>query len=69
MNSTFVTLSNYCVLEYIAIPLGEVNPPILTSTFYFLDNKNVSGFQIFNTDGYETITHNSRGMSVVSQGG
>mgnify|MGYP003341121824 CR=1 FL=1 len=69
MNSSFVNLSDYCVLEYRATPLGDVNPTVLSSSYFLVDNKNVNTLQIYNTDGYSDETHNSRNLSVVSVGG
>jgi hypothetical protein len=69
MNSSFVNLSSYCILEFRATPLGDTNPPLLSSGYYLVDNKNVNTLQIYNTDGYSDVTHNSRGLSVVSLGG
>ena len=69
MNSSFVNLSDYCVLEYRATPLGDANPTVLSSSYFLVDNKNVNTLQIYNTDGYSDETHNSRNLSVVSVGG
>ena len=69
MNSSFVNLSDYCVLEYRSTPLGDPNPSILSSDYFLVDNKNVNTLQLYNTDGYSDITHNSRDLSVVSVGG
>lgn len=69
MNSSFVNLSNYCILEYRANPLGDPSPTVLTTDFYLVDNKNVNTAQIYNTDGFSETTHNSRNLSVVSLGG
>jgi hypothetical protein len=69
MNSSFVNLSDYCVLEYRSTPLGDPNPSILSSSYFLVDNKNVNALQIYNTDGYSDTTHNSRDLSVVSIGG
>lgn len=69
MISRFVTLSDYCVLEYMMTPLGDPAPTIVNSQYYFVDNKNIDGYQIYNTDAYESITKNSRGLSVVAIGG
>jgi hypothetical protein len=69
MNSSFVNLSSYCVLEFRATPLGDPSPPTLSSEYFLVDNKNVNGLQIYNTDGYAETTHNSRNLSVISLGG
>jgi len=49
--------------------LGDPNPSILSSDYFLVDNKNVNTLQIYNTDGYSDITHNSRDLSVISVGG
>ena len=69
MNSTFVNLSDYCILEYKSVPLGETSPELLTSSFFLVDNGHTNALQIYNTDDYESITHNSRGLSMVPIGG
>jgi hypothetical protein len=66
MNSSFVNLSSYCILEFRSIPLGDT-PTLLSTDFYLVDNKNVNTLQIYNTDG--DMTHNSRDLSVLSLGG
>ena len=69
MISNFINLSSYCVLEFRATPLGEANPPILTSQFYLVDNKHLGINQIYNTDGYSTQTRNTRDFSLIGLGG
>lgn len=69
MISKFVTLTDYCVLEYMMTPLGEASPEIINSQYYAVTNKNIDGYQIYNGDAYESITKNSRGLSVVAVGG
>lgn len=69
MNSSFVNLSSYCILEFRANPLNDQTPPMLSTEFYFVDNKNVDTYQIYNSDGDANLTHNSRNLSVVSLGG
>ena len=69
MNSTFVNLSDYCILEYRSVPLGSPSPELLSSNFFLVDNRNTDALQIYNTDDYEAITHNSRSLSVVAVGG
>ena len=69
MNSSFVNLSNYCILEFRATPLSDPTPPMLSTEYYFVDNKNVDTYQIYNSDGDIELTHNSRNLSVVSVGG
>lgn len=69
MNSSFVSLSSYCLLEFRATPLNDLTPPMLSTEYYFVDNKNVDTYQIYNSDGDSSLTHNSRNLSVVSVGG
>lgn len=69
MNSSFVSLSSYCLLEFRATPLNDLTPPMLSTEYYFVDNKNVDTYQIYNSDGDASLTHNSRNLSVVSVGG
>jgi len=42
---------------------------MLSTEYYFVDNKNVDTYQIYNSDGDSSLTHNSRNLSVVSVGG
>jgi hypothetical protein len=42
---------------------------MLSTEYYFVDNKNVDTYQIYNSDGDASLTHNSRNLSVVSVGG
>ena len=69
MISKFVTLTDYCVLEYMMTPLGDPAPEVVNSQYYFVDNKHVDGYQLYNTDAYTSITKNTRGLSVVAIGG
>ena len=69
MNSSFVSLSSYCLLEFRATPLNDLTPPMLSTEYYFVDNKNVDTYQIYNSDGDASLTHNSRNRSVVSVAG
>jgi hypothetical protein len=69
MITNFVNISDYCVIEYRLTPLGEYSPELITSTFYKLINDHTSSRQIYNTDGYQSITRNTRDLSVVSVGG
>jgi hypothetical protein len=69
MNSRFVSLTDYCIVEYMATPLGDVSPTLLSSTFYKVDNEYTNSRQIYNTDGFRSTTRNSRDLSVVSLGG
>ena len=69
MISNFINLSSYCVLEFRATPIGDANPPLLTSQFYLVDNKHLGIKQIYNTDGYSATTRNTRSFSLVGLGG
>lgn len=69
MTSRFVTLSDYCVLEFMMTPPGDPAPQIINSSFYLSKNSHVDLLQIYNTDAYTSITKNTRGLSVVPIGG
>jgi len=69
MTSRFVTLSDYCILEYMLTPAGDPAPEIINTNYYFLENAHVDLFQIYNTDAYTATTKNTRGLSVVPVGG
>ncbi len=69
MTSRFVTLSDYCILEYMLTPLGDASPQILNTNYYSVTNAHVDLFQIYNTDAYTSVTKNARGLSVVPIGG
>ena len=69
MISNFINLSSYCVLEFRATPIGDANPPLLTSQFYLVDNKHLGIKQIYNTDDYSTTTRNTRSFSLIGLGG
>lgn len=69
MISKFVTLTDYCVLEYMMTPLGYISAEILNTNFYSVKNDNLGIYQIYNTDAYTTLTRNTRGNSVVPIGG
>lgn len=69
MNSSFVNLSSYCILEFRATPISEPSPSYLSTEFYFVENDNVNTLQIYNSDGDASLTHNSRNLSTVSLGG
>lgn len=69
MISNFINLSSYCVLEFRATPIGDANPPLLTSQFYLVDNKHLGIKQIYNTDEYSATTRNTRSFSLVGLGG
>lgn len=69
MKSTFITLTDYCILEYMMTPLGYFAPEIINSNFFFVKNANLNMYQIYNTETALTQTHNTRGSSVVAIGG
>jgi len=69
MISTFITLSDYCVLEFKQHPLGDPSPEIITSTFYQLKNNHMELLQVYNDDGDLTKTHNIKDISVAPIGG
>lgn len=69
MNTNFINLSDYCVLEYRLTPVDDPESELLTSDFYVVTNAHTESRQIYNTDGYRSVTHNSRDLSVVSVGG
>lgn len=69
MISTFVTLSDYCVLEFMAHPLGDPSPERITSTFYKLNNTTMDLIQIYNDDGDLAKTHNIKDITVAPIGG
>lgn len=69
MISTFVTLSDYCVLEFMAHPLGDPSPELITSTFYKLDNTTMDLIQVYNDDGDLAKTHNIKDITVAPIGG
>lgn len=68
MISKFITLTDYCVLEYIMSQVGETNPELLNTEFYLINNSYIESYQIYNADQY-SITNNTRGLSVIPTGG
>lgn len=69
MISTFVTLSDYCVVEFKQHPLGDPAPELITSTFYTLKNNHLGLLQVFNEDAYLQTTRNIKDISVTPIGG
>ena len=65
--SRFVSLSAYCVVEYIFEPLGSLN--FISENFKLLVNETSDVNQIFNEDGSFSVTKNIRDVSVVPIGG
>ena len=54
--SRFVSLSSYCIAEYMFDPLGSLN--FYTDSFVLLQNNHVDAHQIFNIDGSYSSTKN-----------
>lgn len=69
MNSRFVNLTSYCVLEFRSTPLGDPSPEFMSPQYYLLENNNVGTVQIYTTDAYMASAHNSRDLSVIATGG
>lgn len=69
MISTFVTLSDYCVLEFKQHPLGDPSPELITSTFNTLKNNHLGLLQVFNTDAHLQATRNIKDISLTPVGG
>jgi len=69
MISSYVTLSDYCVLEFMAHPLGDPSPELVTSTFYKLDNTTMDLIQVYNDDSDLSKTHNIKDITVAPIGG
>ena len=65
--SRFVSLSSYCVVEYIFEPLSSLN--FISENFKLLVNSTSDVNQIFNEDGSFSVTKNIRDVSVVPIGG
>lgn len=68
MISNFVTLSDYCVLEYKQHPLGDPAPEIISSSFHRLTNNHLELLQVYNVDGDLTKTHNIKDITVTPIG-
>jgi hypothetical protein len=66
MQSRFVSLTPYCLVEYIFEPLGSLN--FLTEDFILMQNNHVDSHQIFNLDGSFSRTRNIRDLSAVPMG-
>ena len=64
--SRFISLSSYCVVEYMFEPLGSLN--FLTENFILLENSKSDINQIFNPDSSLSATKNIRDISVVPIG-
>lgn len=69
MISSYVTLSDYCVLEFMAHPLGDPSPELITSTFHKLDNTAMDLIQVYNDDSDLLTTHNIKDITVAPIGG
>lgn len=68
MISNFVTLSDYCVLEYKQHPLGDSSPELISSTFYRLTNNHLGLLQVYNDDSDLSKTHNIKDITVAPIG-
>lgn len=60
--SRFVSLSSYCVVEYMFEPLGSLD--YYTDAFYLLRNSNTGTNQIYNTDLSVNTTFNIKDVTV-----
>lgn len=67
--SSFVTLSDYCVLEVMQHPIGDPAPELITSEFHQLTNNHMQLLQIYNSDAELTKTHNVKDITVTPIGG
>lgn len=64
--SRFISLSPYCLAEYIFEPLGSLN--YVTDDFILLENKHLNIHQIFNDDGSFSTTKNIKDLTVTPIG-
>jgi len=65
--SRFISLSSYCLVEYIAEPLGS--PNFLNEDITLLTNSETGINQIYNNDGSYSITRNIKDLTVTGIGG
>jgi hypothetical protein len=68
MISNFVTLSDYCVLEFMQHPLGDPSPEIISSTFFKLNNSHLELLQVYNDDSDLQKTRNIKDITVTPIG-
>ena len=61
--SRFISLSQYCVVEYQFEPLGSLN--FINDNFILVKNNVTGGHQIFNTDASYNSTKNIQDLTVV----
>lgn len=61
-SSRFVSLTSYCVVEYMFEPLGSLD--YYTDSFYLLRNSNTGTNQIYNTDVSVNTTANIKDLTV-----
>lgn len=61
--SRFVSLSSYCIAEYMFDPLGSLD--FYTDSFVLLQNNHVDAHQIFNIDGSYSSTKNIQDLTAV----
>lgn len=67
IQSRFVNLTQYCVVEYMFEPLGSSN--FLSDDIILIDNKKAGIFQIFNTDSSFNTTRNIQDLTAIPIGG
>lgn len=65
--SRFISISPYCLVEYMAEPLGSLN--FLNEDITLLTNSDSGVNQIYNNDGSYTITRNIKDLTVAGIGG
>lgn len=64
--SRFISLTPYCLVEYMAEPLGSSN--YMTEDFVLLKNDKLNIFQIYNNDSSYNTTRNIKDLTVVPTG-
>lgn len=65
--SRFISISPYCLVEYMAEPLGSLN--FLNEDVTLLTNSDSGVNQIYNNDGSYTVTRNIKDLTVAGIGG
>lgn len=65
-HSRFVSLTPYCLVEYMFEPLGSTN--FLNDDFALLKNETTGAYQILNNDGSFSTTKNIQDLTVVQIG-
>lgn len=66
MQSRFINLTAYCIVEYMFEPLNSTN--FLSEDFTLLENEHSDSYQIFNPDSSINTTRNIRDLTVVPIG-